>query len=80
MCDCVRACTDVCVCYCVLLHVSFCRLCVGMYNELVCCIDEDIWCFHMGVSRSILRPLVDVFLLFFLPMSFFCAGFVVNAG
>lgn len=69
--DCVRACTDVCVCYCVLLYVSFCRLCVGMYNELVCCIDEDICRFHMGVSRSILRPLVDVFLLFFLLMSFF---------
>lgn len=52
-----------------------------MYNELVCCIDEDIWCFHMGVSRSILRPLVDVFFfLFFLLMSFFPAGFVVDAG
>lgn len=30
-----------------------CRLCAGMYYKLECCIDEDIWCFHMGLLLSL---------------------------
>lgn len=59
MCPCVLVRDAVCV----LLYVSLFRLRVGMYNELLCSIDEDIWCFHMGVSRfgaSILQQRVDV--------------------
>lgn len=41
-----------------------CWLCVGLYYEWVCCIDEDIWYFHMGVSCSILQTLIDVFFTF----------------
>lgn len=66
-----------CVCVCVCDHdvsalmfacptLSRCtcrcrRLWAAMYYEYVCCIDEDIWRFHMGVSRSILQLPVDVF-------------------
>lgn len=40
------------------LHVPqhtarMCRLCAAMYYKLECCIDEDIWCFHMGLSLSL---------------------------
>lgn len=41
-------CVTVCLCCC-MCHFAEC-VCVGMYYELVCCIDEDIWCFHMRVS------------------------------
>lgn len=78
MCDHDRVCADVCVSYCVPLYVSFCRLWVAMYYEYVCCIDEDIWRFHMGVSRSILQSPVDVF--FFLFSLCPPVGFVVAAG
>lgn len=50
-------------CLCVLLCAAACvilqTVCVGMYYELVCCIDEDIWCFHMRVSWFVKSQLCD---------------------
>lgn len=51
---------------CVCVDVQAC-----FHYELICRIDEGIWCFHMGLSCLIPLPLVDaarcVFFVVFLP-------------